>query len=835
MSGCAGLTYEVLWMKQLGLLFGNSTHASAATLAAFFLGLAVGGVYWGRRAATMDRPLRVYAMIEFGIAGSAVVYFVILTLYHALYPTVFGIAGSGLAGGLLKFVLSVLLVSPPAFFMGGTLPVLGQHVVRDANELGTSGTFLYGMNTVGGACGGLLAGFVLPPVLGYRLSFALAMAISVGVATAALWMSCAQPRRAEGEAVARPRVCEDASAPLAYPTVLGLCFVSGFCLLALEVTWTRMLAHVFQNTVYTFAAILVTVLTSLAAGSWIAHALARRTLRAPRVVCVLAMVSGLIVGVTPFVCVWITDGLEVVSSPYGWGGYIANVFLITVLVAGLPACALGVIFPYLIKASEAHVVSTGRTLGELSAVNTAGAILGSLVAGFGLLRVFGMWHSIQVLSMAYLLVALALPVSWKRLSLSWRAPALVALLLHLYPLNPSGLPLTRLDGAAEGETIVKLWQGVGGTVAVTSTPREGRAPNLQLKLNGHYSLGSSVGGYFERMQTVIPMALHPRAKSVFYLGLGTGITAGEALSPKYEVERLVVCELVPEVVTASRECFGDYTQGLFTDPRATVVAEDGRHYLAVTQERFDLVISDLFVPYRAGAGSLYTLDHFLEVKDRLNAGGAYVLWLPLYQVSQREFLIIARTMVEAFPQVTLWRSMFLVHRDAVAFVARPEPRPLPASRARHSPDAVDGLSLEELSRRSPGFNERTMLLFYCCNLSEIRQKRLDAPVNRDDHPLIEYLAPRSSSMQAAGSIVWFAGPEFAAFLADAHEQCPPQMDPYLVNRTPSQRRLVRAGHALAQIHLFLEAARRQLLGKREEWIEAAKASLDEFKAHWSGR
>lgn len=89
LSGFSALIYQVLWMKQLGLLFGNTSHAAGATLAAFFAGLAVGSWYWGRLSSRWRNPLRIYAGLEIGIAITALLYFVVMKGYHVIYPEVY--------------------------------------------------------------------------------------------------------------------------------------------------------------------------------------------------------------------------------------------------------------------------------------------------------------------------------------------------------------------------------------------------------------------------------------------------------------------------------------------------------------------------------------------------------------------------------------------------------------------------------------------------------------------------------------------------------------------------------------------------------------------------
>ena len=113
-------------------------------------------------------------------------------------------------------------------------------------------------------------------------------------------------------------------------------------------------------------------------------------------------------------------------------------------------------------------------------------------------------------------------------------------------------------------------------------------------------------------------------------------------------------------------------------PRSTVLTDDGRHYLMATREKFDVIDADLFVPYRSGSGSLYTREHFESVKDRLNRDGIFVQWLPAYQVTEFEFHVIGRTMLEVFDQVSLWRCDFAPFDEVVAFVGHKGGVPLPA-------------------------------------------------------------------------------------------------------------------------------------------------------------
>jgi spermidine synthase len=189
-SGLTSLIYEVLWLKELGLLFGNTAYATATTLAVFFAGLSVGGYWWGRRASQFRHPLRVYAVLEVGIGLSALLYFALLDLYYLLYGPLFTAVGHQPALFLaVKILLAAGVLFPPAFFMGGTLPVMGQYLIRRLDHLGRTASVLYAVNTIGAAIGAFVAGFYLPMVLGFTNSYLTAIALNLVIAALSYGLS----------------------------------------------------------------------------------------------------------------------------------------------------------------------------------------------------------------------------------------------------------------------------------------------------------------------------------------------------------------------------------------------------------------------------------------------------------------------------------------------------------------------------------------------------------------------------------------------------------------------------------------------------------------------
>jgi spermidine synthase len=810
-SGAAALIYQVLWLKELGLLFGVTAYAAATTLAVFFLGLATGSYTWGRRSAGLRNPLRTYGWLEVGVALTAGLYFWLLNAYQWLYPRLFALLGHQPVVLLaVKFALAMGILLPPAFFMGGTLPVMGQYLIRSADRFGRTTTILYAVNTLGAASGALLAGFYLPAVLGFRNSYLLAMALNLAIAGVTLWWSRTEVPGKTDDGDRRtvpvePRRLELEVRPW---LVWTIAIASGLLTLALEVLWTRMFAQVLQNSVYTFAAILTVFLVALGLGSLLAHLLCRAPWPPTFVLFTLLAAAGLLVATTPPLFYRLTDGLQLLGEDLGWTGYLRAVFGGVAGVILLPGLVVGSVFPYLMKVVEARVTSAGETIGRLASVNTMAAIAGSLLAGFVLLDWIGLWRSVQLLALAYLFVSLVVLLAVERFrGAAAVLPALAVVAISLAP-QYGTYAAVKLD-IASGEELVELREGAHGTVAVVR-----RGDDLRLKVNNSYLLGTSASTPNLRLQSWIPLSLHPDPASVFFLGMGTGITAAGALD--FEVEEVIVTELNPDVVETVRAHFEPFLNGLFEDPRAEVVVEDGRAYLAGSRQSFDVIVADIFLTYRAGVGSLYSKEHFETVRARLAPGGIFAQWLPMFELSEREFGTIARTMLEVFPQVTVWRRGFSPRFPLLALVGQESPAPLDSSAFARRLTRVGA----SLGTESPLWFMGFPFAAYTGDLSAADELVRQYPVANDDRPLLEYLSPvthREARGNAATRVL--AWDELAALADGLLSNASLSGDSFLEQLTEAE-----AGQVWGGLELYkYETARR--LGRDEE----ARRRLESYR------
>jgi len=834
LSGFACLIYQILWMRQLGLLFGNTSHAAALTLAVFFGGLASGGWFWGRRCSRIAKPLYTYGWLELGIAACGLVMIIAPRLIGHFYPMIYQQHGSGAVLMAFKLLFTLVMVFPPALLMGGTLPVIGQAVIRQTSTFGITTARLYAVNTIGAAGGAFATAFVLVWWLGFAMTCGVAMMAS-GIA-GLLAFRLAQ--RGSGEPISQQKLQAARSSPsevqntISRSVIRWLAFVSGFNLLALEVIWTRMLAQVHENSVYSFSAVLIVVLICLSLGAWLASWLARTKSATPQILVLLLVLGGTVLCMTPFIFTGLTHNLKMLPTDSSFAMYVIRLFGTGFASIG-PACfLLGAVFPFLMKSEERFADQPGMSIGILSAINTVGAILGSLTAGFLLLEWLGLWHAIQIIAAIYLIVAIMVPASKTPAMRAIKAGACFMLLLAFTGLNPSLLPAAWTTGpSGEQATVLEKWEASDCTVTVVKDAHD----DVAIKINSNYSLGSTSAYAPQMFQARIPLLAYPATDSVFFLGMGTGITAGEALRREAypNMTKVVACELSPSVVTASKKYFAggaggeDLTNGLFHDPRASVLTEDGRNHLLATREQYAMINADLFLPYRRGTGNVYSREHFQRVRERLKPGGVFVQWLPLYQVSEREFGIIARTMISVFPQVSLWRGNFQPGAEIAALIGHADGSPLAACALDAEQDkltAVDGATRFDMHNLMLPINEQTVLYFYGGNLGLAADWFKDYPLNTDDRPVIEFGTPRSLHRSAAEAKPQFLGDRFADLVDRLQKHTPPDKDPLLPLRNATSRRLPLAGSA------FHRAWISSVAGDEEQW----QRQWQKFVAHWTG-
>ncbi len=667
LSGAAGLVYEVTWTRMLGLVFGNTAYAVATTLAAFMGGLALGSALFGRRADVSPNPLRLYAGIELGIAVTGgLTPLVLPAISPALAAVVRAVGGvSGEVSPALtavRFLVTSAVLLVPTVLMGATLPVLVRYFVRESRGVGSGVGTLYAVNTLGAVGGVFAAGFVLIQLLGVRHTLLLAAALNLLAAIVA-WYAAGTWGQRPPEAEAY----EEGGAALSgrqRRTALVLFGLSGAAALAYEVLLTRTLLLTLNTTTYAFAAMLTTFLAGIALGSALAGPLTRR----PRNLPLAFGVAQLGIGVAVLGSVAVMAGLrpwiaELCRRLEIHGPPTLPIWLLQCFMAMLPATLLmGATFPIMSAIYARRMDALGRSVGDLYCANTIGAVAGSIAGGFVLLPLLGLRGSLLAtacISLGLGVAAVALlgargeMGAWPRARMPLVLGAVAAATVAAAPLLPSWDPRALLVSPDGADVIVGspvfVREGTVATVAVF----DGRGGSRYIEINAE---SASLTAYDARqtfsLLAHLPTLLHPAPRQALVIGFGAGLTLG-GLTQHPDLARIVCVEISPEVLEAA-PLFDEYNNRPLQDPRVEPIVNDGRNYLLLSEDQFDIITCDPIHPHAGGDAALYTLDFFALARDHLAPGGVFCEWLPMHGLRPDTYTLILRSFASAFPHAYLW-------------------------------------------------------------------------------------------------------------------------------------------------------------------------------------
>ena len=652
-SGAAALGHELIWTRRLLDLLGGTALASSRVLGAFFLGLSIGAVWAGRLIGGPWRPLRLLAAAELVVTVLSVPILTLPTWTGWLWPTV-GVEGLlSPWAPLLKLLLSLVVVTPPAVAMGLALPLLLAGVGRVTGSLEVN-VRLYAINTLGGALGlGLVTLWALPN-LGARGSMLVAMGLNVAAAACAMRLDAL----VDGITSSHATRASGPSASMGRPEarLLWLAFASGALVLAIEVVGLHSMMLVATMSFYAPAALLGTVVVLLAASPWLALYIRERAPGwTPEM---LALGAGaLALCASPLVYWQLVQSGDWLSGGVTLGGALARMASLTAAFVGPPVLLVGLLFPLLLTRVRRHQPAG---VAWLLACNGAGGLLGAEIAHHWLVPGLGPHASMGALAAVCPLVALSLAGCRKPVhgvlvvaTLAGAGTLTIAVLDDLPTLN------THL-----GFRVLAEAHGAQGTLAVVEHPKLGRS----MIANNQYVLGSTAARFDQERQAHLPVLLHPAPHRVGFLGLATGSTASAALLHP-DVRHVEVVELSSNVVDAARKHFGHVNRNLSTDPRATIVQEDARTYVAAAHGRFDVLVGDLFLPWASGAGRLFSVEHFRSARRALAPGGLFCQWLPMHQLTEEQLDTVLGTLLQVFPEIHLFRSNVRLENPSLGLVA----------------------------------------------------------------------------------------------------------------------------------------------------------------------
>jgi spermidine synthase len=750
-SGACSLIDEVVWVRLLKLVLGNTVYATSIVVSVFMGGLALGALIMSRYSDRIRGRLRLYALLEACVTVSALALpwmlkladHIYIWLYRAYHPA---------HGALLvvQIVISAAILLVPTMLMGSTLPLLGRFVTALEKEAGHLVGRLYALNTLGAAAGCFLAGFVLIRSLGVMGTLYAAAGLNLLVAFGGWFLSkfsrAAAEETPEAVKVERPAVSAEEAASGRFYLLVAAFFMSGLISIGYELLWMRSIIHLLSGYTYVFSAVLTIYLLGNVIGAGIGSGLARRLKRPALGFAVTLSFLGLCgVFYLPVLILWTSKVLPHVnravesSSEYiAFSAHMLKPLVQSAFLFLTPAIVMGVGFPIALQAWANHVHKVGRSTGTAYGANTIGAVLGGIVTGFVLIPLLGLQAAITALGVAAIWIAGIMCLAFARASrlavrvavlagaavltaVAWEVPSdLFKMVVEMNPLLPKNLMLLSVE------------EGVTATVSVHRDPADDA---LWLVVSGGGVAGDT---YFwrgdQQMLGHFGVLLGRNVRKTLSVGYGSGESM--ACLALHNLEQVDCVEIAPEVVRLSSKFFRHINLGDRLDEEVNMIYMDAKNYIRLTDTTYDAIISDVTSTRRfAENASLYTKEYFESAKEHLSSHGLFMTWMPTH-IHEPAVIIksIIGTMMDVFPHVTLW---YMTPVPAPYFLIVGSEQPQRFS-VRHIERALSRAGVRDSLSQVNINNSADVLSCYVGDQNDLSPWVTSFVINSDDRPFLEF-------------------------------------------------------------------------------------------------
>lgn len=672
-SGFCALGYEVLWLRQTGILLGADALAVGIVAAIFMGGMSLGYLAGGRLSDRCRVPLAAFGALEIGIGLLALGLVHEFRVVPALLASLVGEGVPASISTLLNALCAVVLLLPPTLLMGATLPVLALPLSRSLGSLPRGVGLLYGANLLGAAVGALAAGCWLLDELGAVRSIQVLALGNLGIGLAALLVqvpvslverACrgrTVPPRADSPALVGEAGAETSLSVRVRPPgpLLLVAALTGAISMIFQIIWIRSITPFIGSTLVAMSCTLAVFLLGLGLGSqgmsgWLGRTRgpdeARRALRV-----LLLLLGAVLFSVLLVLLLWYRleplEALRIdahagperpaVSFPAA-----LRLVLVTVLPPTLIIGAFPPLLTHLGEPLQGEDGRPGRLVGWLYGANSLGAVTGVLFAQFLGLPLLGTRGGLLLLAALCLAAGLAGPIAarvrrpWVRAVAHLGAPALVmAAGLALLPV-PMAL---FMDEQVNARVMVYSEAPEGSMAAVWIDTPEDPTPGAKLALfvNGHLITTALDDGAFSRM-TGQCLPEPPRRMAV--IGIGSGADCERAVELAQQGAECV--EILAPVIEA---------QPLFRQaarrPEPTrpyrYIQGDGRSFLRYTEQRYDALVVDCTqVEYRGGY-ELFTHEFYTLTRRVLTRDGVLGIWVPM-NLSFQQRRSLKRTLLSVY-------------------------------------------------------------------------------------------------------------------------------------------------------------------------------------------
>ncbi len=698
-------------------------------------------------------PLRLYGLLEIGVGVCALLAVILIPLIRILYAHLSPyLQPSGAFRTVVQGIMSALILLPATILMGATLPTLSRGLTVSLEQRFSRISGLYGINTLGAVLGTVLCGFIMLEYFGYLKTVMAAMIVDFLIGFFALMIATRHKQHTPQEAINEKRMPQQKKPNLPKANavkkfylrnlLLTMAAVSGFAALGYEVVWFRILSFSVVTDTYAFALMLGIYLLGIGGGSMIATL----RLRQRKGDAFTSTTSWLELGILE-ICVsilvvagfatliWLNTQLPKphIGDPAFWSKTLRNISLQAFILILPVTLILGYIFPVLVSLYTVSIRKMGSHVGRVSAVNTLGAIIGSLSSAFVFIPLIGIQKSLLLLTgltAAVGITALILGPMKRRTRLATLGACVTAFILSFIfcPIRPH-FGFLQIP-THENANLLFYKESADHTVMVTED--RGHQKIRRLLINQQQATSTDVVGQRKNhLMGHLPLWACPKARKALVICFGSGGTFG-ALG-LYDLEQVDCVEICSAVIKAA-SFFKKWNGDVLSRRHVRLIIDDGRSYLLTTEEQYDIITLEPMHPGLMGVSTLYSLEFYQEARNRLNPGGVLCQWVPLYSMTGQDARSLIATAIDVFPSSSLWivgsEGILLCAKDSL-FID------WDWLEGRMSDEKIQA-SLRNVYLDDPW----TVLSGFLLGPEGLTKFTAEAPIIRDNHPFIEYTIPR---------------------------------------------------------------------------------------------
>ena len=746
-AGFSSLIFQVIWQRELSIVFGGALHSTAVILSSCMAGLAIGAWIFGRIASKAENRLKLFAFLQFALAASGLLLIFISPLFESISRMVFPVFMENQS--MYHFIvamLAFLFLLVPTTVVGGMFPVLIAELGNSAGGLSVSR--LYGANNIGAVAGSAICGFILVRTLGASSSAVIAAAVAILSGAAVFFIRGGSYKTEDGqtdEAEAENDIAPSHSKYLL--KIIPMLFMfSGFTSLSYEIIYNRTITYFVGNNTYSFSILVSVFILGLALGSFLFSSAQKKKMKVSGLLWYFAAAEMLLAFyniIMPLYSASLNNFLVSLRFSLGFDSMSA-LYLVKILGAVMtifiPAVTFGFIYPLVFKMYFSLKKSSvsSKDAGFLTAINTAGTAAGPLVTGFIIIALAGLSGALRINSAINLAIAAAVVFFFVFAAKGARKKVKAALILALVFTAGSAFVFStenRLAKAAalgtDDDRLIYYKEGVFGTVSVSKNSKGIK----EIKINGVGEVPTdhdSMRAF--RMLAHLPFTINDSPKSILSIAFGGGITFGSI--SLHDLPSAKCVEICKDVLGAA-PLYDAENHGVYKNKKIKIEIMDGRKYISSTREKFDLITSDSTHPASYDSWILYTKEFYGACRAHLNKGGIFAQWVPLHDLSEQDFKTILKTYSSQFKHA----SLYLTNTYTVILGSDLplEPKQANFDKITANPQIADELKKVNIS--SLADIEKCLLM----KDEKLREYSADAVIAEDDSTPLQFTESRSFS------------------------------------------------------------------------------------------